>query len=171
MIIRIQPQWYSSKAASDQKIRETLAHRRAGAVRVDVQHLPRAIDDHPELNHLARPKHTVEMRHDFGIGDVGSGCSSTAFRVHAGQICDCHGHIGYHAITHCDAFHLADTLSFPGSTKQSADRRVGFFHCETERIDAVAIDQCVGRSGIDHQRAGPVVYGNRDEQMITIASL
>ena len=159
------------KAASDQEIRETLAHRGARAVRADVKHLPGAIDDHSELEHLARAKDTTEMRHRFGIGDVGSGGGSAAVRIHAGQICDCHGHIGHHAISHRDAFHLADTFSFPGSTKQSADGGIGFFHSETERIDAVAIDQCVGRSGIDHQRAGPVVYGNRDEQMITIASL
>src|SRR5215471_15185874 len=63
VIIRIQPHRDSSKAASDQKIRETLAHYRAGAIRADVKHLPRAIDDHPKLNHLARSEHTVEMRH------------------------------------------------------------------------------------------------------------
>src|SRR5262249_22171990 len=39
-----------------------------------------------------------------------------------------------------------------------------------ERIHAVAIDQRVGRSGVDHQRAWPIVYGNRNEQMITVAS-
>src|SRR5438552_6659682 len=63
------------------------------------------------------------------------------------------------------------TLSFPGSAKQSADGGIGFFHSETKRVHAVAIDQRAGRSGINHQRARMIVYGNRDEQMITVASL
>ena len=169
--IRVKSHRDPCKTATGQETREALAHGRACAVRIDVKHLPGAIDDHPKLDHLARAKHTIEMCDGFGIGDVGSSRCSVAIRIHAGQIGDCHRNICHHAIAHGDAFHFARPVTFPGAAEQAADTRVSLFHSKTERIHAVPIDERIRRSGIDHQRAAPIIYGNRNQQMIAVASL
>src|SRR5262249_53372537 len=84
---------------------------------------------------------------------------------------DCDRNICHHAIAHRDAFYFAHPVTFPGAAKQTADTGVGFFHRQTERIYAIAIDERNGRSGIDHQRAASIIYGNRNQQMIAITSL
>jgi hypothetical protein len=119
--IRAESHRDSRKTATGQETRKTLAHRRACAVRIDVKHLPRAIDDHPKLDHLARAEHPIEMCHRLGLGDVGSGCASAAIRIHAGQIGDCDRNVCHHAIAHRDAFYFARPVTFPGAAKQTAD--------------------------------------------------
>src|SRR5947207_15975690 len=95
--IRVESHRDSRKTATGQETREALAHRRACAVRIDVKHLPGAIDDHPKLDHLARTEHTIEMCHRFGIGDVRSGRDSPAVRLHPGKIGDSNRNISYNA--------------------------------------------------------------------------
>src|SRR5262249_8115049 len=96
-------------------------HCRTPAVRIDVQHLPGAIDDHSKFDHLTRAEHSIEMCHRFGIGDVRPGRGSVAVWIHSRQIDDCHWNICHRAIAHCDAFHFARTETFPTTANQTAD--------------------------------------------------
>jgi hypothetical protein len=115
--IRIKSHRDARETASGQETPKTLAHGRACAVRIDVKHLPGAIDDHAKLAHLTRAKHAIEMRHWFGIGNVRSRRRSVALRIHVGQIGDCHRNICHHAIAHGDAFDFARSVTFPGAAK------------------------------------------------------
>src|SRR5260370_24311859 len=117
MIIRIESYWNSRKSVPGQKTREALAHSGIASVWIDVKHLPSAVDDHPEFDHLARAENTIDVRQGFGIGNMRSGCGSPVRWIHAGEICDRDGHVRHGAIAHCEAFYFARPKAVPAAAK------------------------------------------------------
>src|SRR6266513_2340273 len=171
VIICIYSYWDSRKSAAGQETCRTLAHCGTASVWVDVKHLPSAVDDHPELDHLARAENTIDVRQGFGIGNMRSRSRAAAVAVETGEICDPDGHVCHVAIAHCDAFYFARPKSFPAAAKQTADIRAAFFDSETKCIHTIDVDDGVRRPCVDHQGTAPIVDRDRNKQMVADPAL
>src|SRR4029077_14264711 len=70
VMIRISPDRDSPKSATHQETRKALTHCGTPSIWIHVKHLPGAIDNHSELDHLVRAKNAIDVRHGLGIGDM-----------------------------------------------------------------------------------------------------
>src|SRR5438105_422661 len=62
MVLVIETHWNSGEAPPAEKFCEFLRCRGRWSFWIDVDHLPRAIDNHSKLRHLMRPEQAIQMR-------------------------------------------------------------------------------------------------------------
>src|SRR5437773_11618080 len=158
---RFQMQRDTGKSFAGKKTGETLADRSARTVRVDVKHLPSAIDDHSKLAHLATAEQAVDMS-EWDGEEAG---------IRAGHIHKSNRHVCQHTTAKRDGPDFALAIMLRASSKRAANVCPCFFDAQSECPDAVGIDKCNRRSGVDHQRSVFVINGAGDEEMVAEPSL
>ena len=121
VMVGIQAHRNSRKPATSQETCDALAHSGTRTVWGNVKHLPRAIDNHPKLDHLACAEDAVDMGQVLRIRDMRSGSGTAAAPIHVGYVRDCHRDVCYRAIAQGDVLHFARAVAFPAPAKQAAD--------------------------------------------------
>lgn len=98
MVSAIKTHRDAGKASAAEELSKFLTRRRRWPFWIHIDHLTRAIDDHPELRHLMRAKQAVEMRATDEV--------DLAFIGHL------HGDVGENAIAHRQVRHFAYAITF-----------------------------------------------------------
>src|SRR5438105_3867187 len=156
MLIRIETHRDSGEAPASEKLSEFLGSGCRWSLWIDVDHLPRAIDDHSELRHFVRAEETVEMR--------------TGNQIDLALVGDLHRNVRESAVSHRQGGELTNSVALCLSS-YAPDVLLCLLHLKPELLRARPVEQSNRAAAVDHQCRPPAVDNRRGEEMISEAPL